>query len=319
MSQALSVLNNVRGGVNLFTGLAQGGILSQFASPLLNGINIPGFGPILIKRSRSIDKIIPNVVVEEMHRDRLSITSHPVEIGAAITDHAFKEPRELVMRCGWSNSTGGYESFIQNTYTTLLNLQLERRPFAVSTGKRQYNNMLIADITVTTDAASEYILMATVQLQEVILVRLTTIRQDPGQQADPSKTQAPGKTGTKIPDTTGKSISETVGNPNAPPPVSSADFAPPGGGTGPKEAFGPPQAPLSPTQPGGLDDFGRPIPTIWNNTDVQTPTPTQPMASPPTPTNLNTNPNGIPVPTTSGPSFPPPANLNPNPGGIPVP
>ena len=41
---------------------------------------------------RSIGTVIPDVVIEEAHRDELIITQHPVEKGATITDHAFARP-----------------------------------------------------------------------------------------------------------------------------------------------------------------------------------------------------------------------------------
>lgn len=48
--------------------------------------------------------IIADATVEERHMDRLEITNHPVETGAAITDHAFYHPPELTLVLGWSNS-----------------------------------------------------------------------------------------------------------------------------------------------------------------------------------------------------------------------
>ena len=48
--------------------------------------------------------IIAQATIEEVHHDELMITSHPVEQGAPITDHAFKVPSEVVIRFAWSNS-----------------------------------------------------------------------------------------------------------------------------------------------------------------------------------------------------------------------
>lgn len=44
------------------------------------------------------------IVIEEHHSDNLEITQHPIEQGAAITDHAYKRPAELTLKLGWSNS-----------------------------------------------------------------------------------------------------------------------------------------------------------------------------------------------------------------------
>ncbi|WP_345892214.1 phage baseplate protein, partial [Pantoea ananatis] len=42
------------------------------------------------QQSRKIDVMVPSVVVSEKHSDTLEITSHPVEVGAAVNDHAYK-------------------------------------------------------------------------------------------------------------------------------------------------------------------------------------------------------------------------------------
>lgn len=140
--------------------------------------------------SRAIDIIIPDVVFEEIHRDELIITQHPVEKGAAITDHAFKRPAELEMRVGWSDSTAGYMGYARQVYDRLRRLQDERRPFPVYTGKRRYQNMLMRGLALTTDDKSEYAALVVVALQEVIL---TSTRTTGGQQS--SNTATPGANG----------------------------------------------------------------------------------------------------------------------------
>ncbi len=52
----------------------------------------------------TLSDIVAQAVLEEKHVDRLEITEHPVEYGAAISDHAFKIPAEVVLTLGWSNS-----------------------------------------------------------------------------------------------------------------------------------------------------------------------------------------------------------------------
>lgn len=131
---------------------------------------------ILLRQGRSIGGIIPNVIIEEDHTDEMTITQHPVETGADITDHAFKQPAQLTMRCGWSQS-GGNTPFVgffspspKDVYDQLLALQATRKPFDVVTGKRSYKNMLLKRISVVTDGESENCLLVDADLQEVILV-----------------------------------------------------------------------------------------------------------------------------------------------------
>jgi len=59
---------------------------------------------------------IPHVVIEEDHDDELIITQHPVELGAIISDHAYKKPSEVRVRCAWNNS-GSHYPLHGNAYT----------------------------------------------------------------------------------------------------------------------------------------------------------------------------------------------------------
>jgi hypothetical protein len=64
----------------------------------------------------------------------------------------------------------------RETYQQLLDLQAERVPFDVVTGKRIYKNMLIRGMEVTTDKATENVLSAVLTLREVIITS-TSIKQ----------------------------------------------------------------------------------------------------------------------------------------------
>jgi hypothetical protein len=123
---------------------------------------------------RSIGDFTPHVVVEETHTDTLMITQHPVETGAAVTDHSFLLPPTVAIHCGWSNSTAGTDGFVQAVYSALLALQQSRTPFSISTGKRSYSNMLIATFLVRTTEDSEYSLDAVVTAQFLNMVSTQT-------------------------------------------------------------------------------------------------------------------------------------------------
>jgi hypothetical protein len=117
--------------------------------------------------------IIAEVTILEGGSDELWITEHPVEQGATISDHAFKRPAELHLRLGWSNAfVGGDVNII---YEQLLTLQALRQPFMVFTGKRPYQNMLVASIRVETDARTEFVLIADIIMREVVLVNTQVI------------------------------------------------------------------------------------------------------------------------------------------------
>src|SRR5574343_664794 len=127
-------------------------------------------------------------IIEEVHNDSLMITEHPVQGGlyATITDHAIKRPAELILRCGWSNSsmssllgsadaffTGGGLSasdYVSGIYSQLLALQESRVPFSITTSKRQYEDMLIQSLSTTVDNTTSNILMVSATCKQIILV-----------------------------------------------------------------------------------------------------------------------------------------------------
>lgn len=66
---------------------------------LLGGISL------FMAQSNRIGGIQVDTTLEESYEDSLEITDHPVESGAQVTDHSFKRPMELVLTCGWSDSS----------------------------------------------------------------------------------------------------------------------------------------------------------------------------------------------------------------------
>jgi hypothetical protein len=117
--------------------------------------------------------LVAQVTVDEDGDDEMTITEHPVEQGAAISDHAYKRPAELRVRVGWSNAyvqQTGLGSDVSSVYADILYLQAERRPFSVLTGKRQYDNMLVASLRTHTDAKLEFSFIADIIFREILLV-----------------------------------------------------------------------------------------------------------------------------------------------------
>jgi hypothetical protein len=189
-----------------------------------------GLQAVLIKPKRSIGPLVAQVTISEVHQDTLEITDHPVEMGAVISDHAFKRPAELIITCSWSNSpsgngsnallsaglgatvlglqgansatvltgavggglggaidqtaagvqallTGNMPGQVKAVYQKLLQLQEQRIPFDVLTGKRSYTNMLIRSLQVTTDKTTENSLAVVAQLRQVIMVSTKPLTQ----------------------------------------------------------------------------------------------------------------------------------------------
>lgn len=146
-------------------------------------------GAILLKPYRAIGTIIPDVVAEEVMTDDLAITEHPIEEGAPISDHAYKRPAEVMLRCGWSDSSAMQPGYVNQVYAELLALQASRRPFTLFTGKRVFPNMLIRSLGVQNDARFEHSLMVTARLQQVIIVSTAAVGVPPASaQATPQST-----------------------------------------------------------------------------------------------------------------------------------
>lgn len=170
------------------------------------GIAIAGqVEDILLRQGRSIAGIVPQVVVEEKHRDELVITNHPVQNGANITDHAYKQPSMVSLRYGWSSSGALFSldlgaPSVDDVYDMLLKLQESRQPFDVVTGRRTYTNMLIRSIDLVTDRTTENSIVVDVLLQQIIVVETQAATLKPASlMSMPEKTAPVANAGVKQP------------------------------------------------------------------------------------------------------------------------
>lgn len=142
-----------------------------------------------VRPHRSVGDLVFDVTVEEVHEDELTITEHPVEQGAEISDHAYKNPETVTIRAGITDckQDGGKPS--SEFYEKLLELQKKREPMDVVTGKRMYENMLIQSISETTDNNTENALMVTMTLRQVHIVETKVTSVPPStRHKNPAKT-----------------------------------------------------------------------------------------------------------------------------------
>jgi len=167
-------------------------------------------GSVLIRSRRGISDLYPDVIVEESHEDALQITEHPVEQGAAISDHAYVKPATVTIRGGVSDSDGSFtldlglggetgERRSVEFYNKLLELQRSREPFGLVTGKRAYKNMLLESLTTVTDPNTEHVLMFAATCREVLIVATRVVSIPAGRQAKSGKTQGVKDAGQKQP------------------------------------------------------------------------------------------------------------------------
>lgn len=176
------------------------------------------------QQSRKIGIMVPSVVVSEKHSDTLEITEHPVEkptsSGAGfIADHAYRRPSEVVMEVGFAG--GGSLLDLLDTsgigisaglspkkvYAQFLDMQRNRELLDVTTGKRQYSNMLLRSIEVTTDRTTENVLSAVLTLRELILTSTHAVKvSDKSDMAQGVSTSATQNAGVKSPVPVNESI-----------------------------------------------------------------------------------------------------------------
>ncbi|MGG3012300.1 phage baseplate protein [Brevibacillus parabrevis] len=118
------------------------------------------------------------------HTSRLNITQHPVQTGAALTDHAFLQPKELSMEIGMSDAatslvpgqfTGGWSRSVQ-AFKVLTELQALRVPLQVHSRLGLYQNMLIEEISAPDDYTTLYGLRCTVMLREIMVAQVRTVK-----------------------------------------------------------------------------------------------------------------------------------------------
>lgn len=161
-----------------------------------------------------IGDVTIQATLEEIASDSLVLTEHPIEYGAAITDHAYKRPAEVTLTCAWSNTAADIFSvasvaaltgsnvlgsnYSSAVYSQLLALQENRTPFSIVTTKRMYENMQIVDLQVTTDNRTSSILNIQVRCRQLLLVytQATTLPSRTSQ-ANPASTADTQSTGVK--------------------------------------------------------------------------------------------------------------------------
>lgn len=114
--------------------------------------------------SRAIGPVPVDVVMREKIESDLEITLNPVEFGADITDHAYVQPKKIILeaRIGSLPPVAAWKSLVA--------LQETRLPFTLVSGLDIHRNMLIKNLTAERDKDSSRILSFTAELWEVIIV-----------------------------------------------------------------------------------------------------------------------------------------------------
>jgi len=138
-----------------------------------------------------IDTLKLDATVREQHTGSNTVTDHPVEQGANISDHSRPDPDRLVLDCIVSNTplsdgsthtveSNGYNFTVTaaqdstrapNAYQKLQDLRLNGTLVSVVTTLRTYSSMLIESITIPVDAKTAGAIRFQVNLKQVRVVQ----------------------------------------------------------------------------------------------------------------------------------------------------
>lgn len=150
----------------------------------------------LVYLQTNIGGLFFDAVLTTNTKESLTVTSHPVQSGANISDHAFRNPTKISMEIMMSDvmasrapgqfttnsfpgaatlfgSIGFSESKSVSAYLRLIELQRMRLPFSVKTRLGFYQNMLIESIDVPDDVNTMSGLRCTVNMTEVIVAQVS--------------------------------------------------------------------------------------------------------------------------------------------------
>ncbi|WP_034438001.1 phage baseplate protein [Clostridium ihumii] len=125
-----------------------------------------------------------DAIFSTQHNTSINITSHPIQTGADISDHAYEEPNKLTFDIGMSDVMQSYlqgqysdnSSRSVSAYKKLRELQSQRLPITIVTKLGTYKNMMIETISSTDDNKTTYGLRATITLKQIFVVNVATVK-----------------------------------------------------------------------------------------------------------------------------------------------
>lgn len=203
--------------------------------------------------------LVFDVVPRIEHRQEVTKTTHPIQTGANITDHAYIEPARVVLEIGMSDAVDSFQpgmwtaspSKSVSAYQALLAILKSRRPVQITTRLQTYQNMLLRTLTPIESAETRYGLRAAASFEEVLTASVTLIGGGSSGLVDSLRPQATDENSTGTVQTVPPSAS-LIGQNNVSewPPAASYPYVPGAGNWSSNPTVGIPAQPLS--NPGAL-------------------------------------------------------------------
>jgi len=170
---AANLISKLTGGQTM--GLGQGYRPSQWPSSRMSSTA-------LVQKYTNVGGVFFDAIISESVEDTLTICQHPTQLGANISDHAYRNPTKITMSVGISDAMGNYSmdgypgsgTKSSRAYDWLIEIQRLRIPIKVRTHFKNYENMLITSVSYDHDSSTTDGLRATLQLEEIMMVSVGT-------------------------------------------------------------------------------------------------------------------------------------------------
>lgn len=161
--------------------------------------------------SPTFGNFVFDAVFSTDHSANLTVTQHPVQSGASISDHAYMEPDEVSIEIGMtdvaSDATSAGTSRSVNAYTQLRAIMEQREPVTLITRLKTYQNMIITSMSAPDDYKTMHALRVSVYFQQINIVSVSTIAVQ--ETVTGSKSSASGSSSSSKKSTSGGSSAKT--------------------------------------------------------------------------------------------------------------
>lgn len=129
--------------------------------------------------SPTFGNFVFDAVFSTDHSANLTVTQHPVQSGASISDHAYMEPDGVSIEIGMtdvaSDTASAGTSRSVNAYTQLRAIMEQREPVTLITRLKTYQNMIITSMSAPDDFKTMHALRVSVYFQQINIVSVSTI------------------------------------------------------------------------------------------------------------------------------------------------
>lgn len=137
----------------------------------------------LLSKQISIDGLVFDAYLELVQSDTVTVTSHPVQRGANVSDHAYRNPIEFDYLIGVTNSSIGKSWELMGislplvgknravqAYAKLVELMEQRKLVTLSNRYGEYQ-VILTSVSTDDDYRTSDCLKARIHMKEVILTR----------------------------------------------------------------------------------------------------------------------------------------------------